>query len=70
MILWQFSQEDLYRCCQQRHCSHAGQIVPGIEQPISSQQHSSMIQTFLEALASNMLNLHIEDHTRITGIAP
>jgi hypothetical protein len=50
MSLWQVSQEELYRCCQQKHCSQAGQIVPGIEQSGASQQSSFMISLMAEPL--------------------
>src|SRR2546425_4361759 len=39
--LWQVSQEELRRCCQQKHRPQSGQIVPGREQPVISHLFSS-----------------------------
>jgi hypothetical protein len=42
MSFWQVSQEEPRRCRQQRHCRHAGHMVPGIEQSNTSQLSSTI----------------------------
>ena len=51
--LWQVSQEERCRCCQHKHCSQAGQIVPGIEQSSASQQSSFMTSPFQKVCCSS-----------------